>query len=79
MNPLIRTLRANGIEVTAIHSDMLAEQPRMFFIHRCCALFHQRRDLILSHYTLLQQGICNSLDGGPVLFDERFGSKLKPF
>jgi hypothetical protein len=33
VNPLIRTLRDNGIEVTAIHSHMLTEQPRMFFIH----------------------------------------------
>ncbi|HEY2226560.1 MAG TPA: DUF1259 domain-containing protein [Xanthobacteraceae bacterium] len=33
VNPLIRTLRANGIEVTAIHSHMLTEQPRMIFIH----------------------------------------------
>jgi len=33
VNPLIRTLRQNGIEVTAIHSHMLDEQPRMFFIH----------------------------------------------
>jgi hypothetical protein len=33
VNPLVRTLRANGIEVTAIHSHMLDEQPRMFFIH----------------------------------------------
>jgi len=33
VNPLIRTLRTNGIEVTAIHSHMLDEQPRMFFIH----------------------------------------------
>lgn len=33
VNPLIRTLRANGIEVTAIHSHMLDEEPRMFFIH----------------------------------------------
>jgi biotin operon repressor len=33
VNPLIRTLRQNGIEVTAIHSHMLTEQPRMFFIH----------------------------------------------
>ena len=28
-----RVLRNNGIEVTAIHSHMLTEQPRMFFIH----------------------------------------------
>jgi Domain of Unknown Function (DUF1259) len=33
VNPLIRTLRQNGIEVTAIHSHMLDEQPRMFFVH----------------------------------------------
>jgi hypothetical protein len=33
VNPLIRALRAGGIEVTAIHSHMLDEQPRMFFIH----------------------------------------------
>ncbi len=33
VNPLVRTLRANGIEVTAIHSHMLTEQPRIFFVH----------------------------------------------
>jgi hypothetical protein len=33
VNPLIRALRAGEIEVTAIHSHMLDEQPRMFFIH----------------------------------------------
>ena len=33
VNPLIRTLRENGIEVTAIHSHMLNEQPRLFFVH----------------------------------------------
>jgi hypothetical protein len=33
VNPLISTLRAHNIEVTAIHSHMLDEQPRMFFIH----------------------------------------------
>jgi len=26
-------LRANGIEVTALHSHMLDEQPRLFFMH----------------------------------------------
>jgi hypothetical protein len=30
---LIRALRENGIEVTAIHSHMLDEQPRLFFVH----------------------------------------------
>jgi hypothetical protein len=33
VNPLIRALRSNGIEVTAIHSHMLTEQPRLFFVH----------------------------------------------
>jgi hypothetical protein len=33
VNPLIRALRAGDIEVTAIHSHMLDEKPRMFFIH----------------------------------------------
>jgi hypothetical protein len=28
-----RVLRANGIEVTAIHSHMLSEEPRIFFMH----------------------------------------------
>ena len=26
-------LRSNGIEVTALHSHMLDEQPRLFFMH----------------------------------------------
>ena len=30
---MIRALRENGIEVTAIHSHMLDEQPRLFFVH----------------------------------------------
>jgi hypothetical protein len=33
VNPVIRELRANGIEVTAIHSHMLDEQPRLIFMH----------------------------------------------
>jgi hypothetical protein len=33
VNLLVRTLRENGIEVTAIHSHMLTEQPRAFFVH----------------------------------------------
>ena len=33
VNPVIRELRANGIEVTAVHSHMLIEQPRLFFLH----------------------------------------------
>ena len=33
VNPLIRALRASDIEVTAIHSHMLDEEPRMIFIH----------------------------------------------
>jgi hypothetical protein len=33
VNPVIKTLRQNGIGVTALHSHMLAEQPRLFFMH----------------------------------------------
>jgi hypothetical protein len=33
VNPMIRALRENRIEVTAIHSHMLDEQPRVFFVH----------------------------------------------
>ena len=31
--PMIRTLRSNGIDVTAMHSHMLTEQPRLIFMH----------------------------------------------
>ena len=33
VNPVLKTLRQNGIEVTALHSHMLDEQPRLFFMH----------------------------------------------
>ncbi|HUR81324.1 MAG TPA: DUF1259 domain-containing protein, partial [Thermoanaerobaculia bacterium] len=33
VNPVIRELRAGGIDVTALHSHMLDEQPRLFFMH----------------------------------------------
>lgn len=33
VNPVIQALRSNGIEVTAVHSHMLDEQPRLFFLH----------------------------------------------
>ncbi len=33
VNPVIRALRGNGIEVTAVHSHMLVESPRLFFMH----------------------------------------------
>jgi hypothetical protein len=33
VNPVIRALRDNGIEVTAVHSHMLTEQPRLIFMH----------------------------------------------
>jgi hypothetical protein len=33
VNDVMRTLRANGIEVTAIHSHMLTEEPRIIFMH----------------------------------------------
>jgi hypothetical protein len=33
VNPVIKALRENGIQVTALHSHMLTEQPRLFFMH----------------------------------------------
>jgi uncharacterized protein DUF1259 len=33
VNRVIKTLRDNGIEVTALHSHMLEETPRLFFMH----------------------------------------------
>jgi hypothetical protein len=33
VDPVVKTLRANGIEVTAIHSHMVSEQPRLIFLH----------------------------------------------
>ena len=31
--PLLKALRSNGIEVTAVHNHMLDDEPRAFFIH----------------------------------------------
>ena len=33
VNPVLRALRQHGIEVTAIHNHMLADEPRLFFMH----------------------------------------------
>ena len=33
VNAVVKALRAGGIEVTAIHSHMLTEQPRLIFLH----------------------------------------------
>jgi uncharacterized protein DUF1259 len=33
VNPVLHALRENGIEVTALHSHMLDEEPRLFFMH----------------------------------------------
>lgn len=33
VNPVIRALMSHGIQVTAIHSHMLDERPRIFFMH----------------------------------------------
>lgn len=33
VNPVISALRANGIQVTALHSHMLNDEPRLFFMH----------------------------------------------
>lgn len=33
VNPVLKALRSNGIEVTALHNHMLNDQPRLFFMH----------------------------------------------
>jgi len=33
VNPVMKALRQNGIAVTAVHSHMLMEEPRLFFMH----------------------------------------------
>ena len=33
VEPVLRTLRARGLEVTALHTHMLGEQPRLYFMH----------------------------------------------
>jgi hypothetical protein len=33
VNPVIRALQENGIEVTALHNHMLNDEPRLFFMH----------------------------------------------
>ena len=33
VNPVMKALRDHGIEVTALHSHMLIEEPRLFFMH----------------------------------------------
>jgi uncharacterized protein DUF1259 len=33
VNAVIKTLKQNGIQVTALHSHMLQEEPRLFFMH----------------------------------------------
>ncbi len=33
VNPVIKALTENGIQVTALHSHMLTEEPRLFFMH----------------------------------------------
>lgn len=30
---MLKDLRENGIEVTAVHNHMLNDQPRLFFVH----------------------------------------------
>jgi Domain of Unknown Function (DUF1259) len=52
VNPVVKTLRANGIEVTALHSHMLDEEPRLFFMH-----FWANDDAIK-----LAKGLRNALD-----------------
>ena len=33
VNPVLRTLQENGVEVTALHNHMLEDEPHLFFMH----------------------------------------------
>ena len=33
VNPVLKAMRANGIEVTALHSHMIDDSPHLFFMH----------------------------------------------
>ncbi len=33
VNPVMRALRSNNIDVTAVHSHMIGEEPRLYFMH----------------------------------------------
>ncbi|BDV33229.1 DUF1259 domain-containing protein [Methylocystis iwaonis] len=33
VEPLLKALRSNGVEVTALHNHMLDDEPRLFFVH----------------------------------------------
>ncbi|HKH83331.1 MAG TPA: DUF1259 domain-containing protein, partial [Gemmatimonadales bacterium] len=33
VQPVIATLKANGIQVVTVHNHMLDEEPRLFFMH----------------------------------------------
>jgi len=33
VNPILKTLREHGIEVTALHSHMIDDSPHLFFMH----------------------------------------------
>ena len=52
VNPVLRSLRESGIEVTALHNHMLDDQPRLFFMH-----FWANDDA-----TKLVKGLRNALD-----------------
>jgi hypothetical protein len=36
VNPVISALQEHNFQVTALHSHMLTEQPRLFFMHFWC-------------------------------------------
>jgi hypothetical protein len=56
LTPVLKELRQNGIEVTAVYNHMLDEQPRTFFVH-----FWANDDA-----AKLAQGLRAALDKTPV-------------
>jgi len=53
VDPVMRALRADGIDVTALHNHMLDDEPRLFFMH-----FWSNQDA-----KKLARGLRTALDG----------------
>jgi Domain of Unknown Function (DUF1259) len=68
VNGVARTLRSNGIDVTAIHSHMLTEEPRIIFMH-----FWANDDAIK-----LSKGLRAALDNTASAFTATTGAGSNP-
>jgi hypothetical protein len=51
VEPVLRSLSADGIEVTALHSHMITEEPRLFYLH-CWATGDTEKTALAFHLAL---------------------------